>query len=192
MTDPDRGLARKARRGDRGALGRLYERHRERLLGFLTRTLGDRQSAEDVFQEVWIKVLNGIGNYRPGPATFRAWLFRIAGNAAIDRRRREGHAPLLELDAPTGDSEQTRIDTLRSEMPGPERVGASKLFGERLDAALARLPERQRNAVLLRHQQGLTYPELAAALAAPEGTAKTLVHRGVRTLRDELEEWIDD
>ena len=190
MTDPDGRLAGKAVGGDREALARLYERHRRRLFGYLVRLIRDRELAEDVFQEAWIKVMERISSYRPGPAGFRAWLYRVASNAAIDRLRREARRRGPELDASiTGDSsDESVLDRIASDAPGPDRLGESALLGRRLAIALDRLPDTQRAAVLLRHQQGLTYAELAKALAVPEGTGKVLVHRAVRSLKTELKE----
>ncbi len=189
MSDPDGKLARRARSGDRQALAALYDRHRRGLFGFLVRGLGDHQLAEDVFQEVWIKVMRRIDSYEPGVAGFRAWLFRVAANASVDRVRRESRHQGLELDAGEGAAGERRIDRLPSTDPGPERVGAGRLFARDLADALRGLSEAQRSAILLRHQQGLSYAELSAVLGVPEGTAKTVVHRGVLALREQLKEW---
>lgn len=193
MTDPDRALARKARRGDRQALVELYGRHRSRLLGFLIGQLRERDAAEEVFQEVWLKVLAGIEQYRTSRGPFRAWLFRVAANAAVDRMRRDAVRAGPELDAPAGDGEESErvVDGLASPEPSPERAGGSALLARELAAGLAELGERQHTAVLLRHQQGFAYRELARVLDVPEGTAKTLVHRGVLALRERLSEWND-
>jgi len=109
MSDPDRTLADRAARGDRRALMELYERHRSRLFGYLTRSLGNATLAEDVFQDVWIKVMQKIGTYRPGTASFRAWLYRVASNAAVDRLRREAVRSGPELDAPVHDHGPGRV-----------------------------------------------------------------------------------
>jgi len=192
MTDPDRKLAGRARRGDRQALALLYERYRGRLFGFLVKLLGDRTLAEDVYQEVWIKVLQGITTYDPQGGKFRGWLFRVAANAAVDRMRRRDPLSGVELDAPVGNEGETRIARLPSELPGPDRLGDSEALGRALERAMGKLNEQQRTAVLLRHQQGLSYPELARAMGIPEGTAKTMVHRSVERLRRSLKEWSDD
>jgi RNA polymerase sigma-70 factor (ECF subfamily) len=189
MSDPDRTLAERAGRGDRRALMELYERYRSRMFGYLTRSLGNAALAEDVFQDVWIKVMQKIGTYRPGKATFRAWLFRVAGNAAVDRLRREAVRSGPELDAPAHDGDERRIDQIASAEPGPDTAGMGRLFARDLAGALEHLSARQKAAVLLRHQQGLSYPEIARALGIREGTAKTLVHRGVLRLRAELAGW---
>jgi RNA polymerase sigma-70 factor (ECF subfamily) len=185
IQDPDRALARKARRGDRRALEQLYERHRVPTFSLLVRLLRDRALAEDAFQEVWIKVMNGIRTYDPKVGTFRSWLGRIAHNAAIDRVRRESrHAGAAELDAPIDDSGQSRLDLLESGGPGPDRTGEANVLAERLGPMLAALPDRQRAAVLMRHQLGMSYAEISEALGIPEGTAKTSVHRGLQALRN--------
>jgi RNA polymerase sigma-70 factor (ECF subfamily) len=174
MDDLDRSLAHKARRGDRRAMGLLYQRYRGRVFGFLAKEMGDRATAEDVFQEAWVKVLQAVGTYDPGRGPFRAWLFRIATNAAVDRRRRDGVRRTDELDAP---------ERMPSNVPDPERRSASRETGRMLTRELSRLDPRQRTAILLRHQQGLSYVEISRAMEVPEGTAKTLVHRGVAALR---------
>jgi RNA polymerase sigma-70 factor (ECF subfamily) len=191
MTDPDRRLATQAAGGDRRALESLYERYNSRMLGFLVRILGRRALAEDVSQEVWIKVLQKVQTYRPQPGSFRSWLFRIASNAAVDRMRREALRSGPELDAPTEHEGLRRIDLQPSPVPGPDRRGLGQLLGRAMCRALSDLPRRQASAVLLRHQQGLTYAEIATALGVPEGTAKTLVHRAVLALRGALKEWVE-
>ena len=184
MTDPDLRLARRAGRGDRRALARLYETHKQRLLGYLVRILGTQPLAEDVFQEVWIKVLQGIEGYRPQKgSSFRAWLYRVAGNAAVDRLRYEARRPTAGSARVDGAEDLQEADRLPSPLPGPERQAAGKQMAAALGQALGSLTDRQRAAVLLRHQQGMSYPEVAAALGVPQGTAKTLVHRGVLALR---------
>lgn len=188
MIEPDPTMAREARQGNRRALEQLYERHRNLLMGFLIRVTGDRDLAEDAFQEVWIKVMRGIGSFNPARGTFRSWLFRIAHNATIDLRRRERHRGGPSLDRPVGEGGTAAIDLVRSPYPGPDRQSDGRRRLQELEGALDDLSERQRTAILLRHQQGFTYAEVAEALGVPEGTAKTLIHRGVQALRLALKE----
>jgi RNA polymerase sigma-70 factor (ECF subfamily) len=192
MSDPDLRLVRRARRGDGQALAALYERYRARLYGFLVRSAGEPALAEDLYQEVWMKVMGALGGFETERGTFRAWLFRIAANAAVDERRRRALRRGPELDALLPSEEGRVVDLVPSGDPGPERRGVAGDELRGLDRALALLSDQQRDAVLLRHQQGLTYPELARALSVPEGTAKSLVHRGVLTLRRALGGRIDD
>lgn len=189
MIDPDRKLIRKARRGDRRALAALYDRHRRSLFGFLVNSAGERAAAEDLFQEVWLKVLRGLGGYDPERGGFRPWLFRIAANAVVDRARRERVRQAVPLETPAENPDRSPLERIADDRPDPETRSVARQAGAAVAAALCRLDNGQRTAVLLRHQQGLTYPELAAAMGVPEGTAKSLVHRGVRKLRDRLKDW---
>ncbi len=184
----DRKLAARARCGDRVALAALYERHKRCLLGFLYRAVGERALAEDVFQEVWIKVLQVIESFDPDRAPFRAWLFRIASNTAVDRLRHETVRRGASLDEPAVEGSGTRVDNLVSPEPGPDQWQAAGETGRALARSLASLPGPQRNAVLLRHQQGLSDAELSEALGVSEGAARALVHRGSATLRRALGE----
>ena len=190
MSDPDRRLVDEARRGDDRALAELYERHRKPLLGFLRRMLRSAE-AEEVFPEVWIKVMESIERYQPGEASFRSWLYKVAANAARDRMRRERLRSGPSLDAPLGEGPDRVIDHLVDESAGPDRRAEGRLFRRQLDQAMEALTPRQKAAVLLKHQQGFRYREIAEMLEMAEGTAKTTVHRGVATLRERLQEWFN-
>ncbi len=191
MSDPDRRLVDEARRGDDRALAELYERHRRPLFGFLCRMLR-RPEAEEVLQEVWIKVMESIERYEPGGAGFRSWLYKVAANAARDRIRREKLRSGPSLDAPLGEEGgEAAIDRLVDSGAGPDRKTEGSLFRDELERAMEALTPRQRAAVLLKHQQGFHYREIAEMLQMAEGTAKTTVHRGVATLRDRLQEWFN-
>ncbi len=183
--ESDEAIVREIQRGLRRRLADLYERHRRRLYGYLLRAAHDPALADDVFQEAWMKVIERVDGFDPARGSFRAWIYRIASNALIDRARYDTVRRGAELDAPVAETEGVRrIDLQPSPEAGPDRRAASSEAGRSLDEALVRLPPRQRLAVLLRHQQGLSYKELAVALRAPEGTAKALVHRGVHALRE--------
>lgn len=188
-TDPDRDLVEAARRGERGAFEGLYELHKGRLYGYLVRVTGSPAAADDVFQEVWMKAMAAFERFDPERGSFRAWLFRIAANAAIDRARYEYLRSGPELDAPLGEEGRRRIDAVESPAADPERAAGAREATARLAVALRRLPPAQRTAVLLRHQLGFSYRELALALSAPEGTVKALVHRGIKALRRQWPEF---
>ena len=192
MGDPDQSLAGRASSGDCEALTALYHRHKGTLLGFLTRTLRDRTQAEDVFQEAWMKVITGIRRFDNSRGTFKAWLFRVGANAAVDRIRRESLRRGPELDRPMANGEggeTRRIDLVPSPEPGPDREGDSTFLGQAMDQALLKLPPFQRAAILLRHQQGMNMEEIAGSLGVPQGTVKSMLHRGTRTLRRSLASW---
>ena len=184
--DADRELALSARRGDRDALAALYERHKGRLLGFLRRMVGSGGMAEDVFQDVWMKVMNVVNQYEPDRGPFGAWLYRVAANSAVDRLRAEAtRARWTARD--TADTEEPLIERLPARDPDPERRHAGRETMEGLERVLAEIGPRQRTAILLRHRLGYSYAEIASTLEVAEGTAKTLVHRGILAVRERLE-----
>jgi len=191
MTDPDRKLAKQAARGDSSAVAALYERNRGRVFGFLVRVCG-RQAAEDVFQEVWIRVMRKVGAFDPRRGTFRAWVLVIAMHAAIDRMRRGGVRAAEPLDVPQGEDGPPRMERVESREPSAERGAMSAELGDALERALDRLAPARRAAVLLRHHAGMSYGEIADALGVAEGTAKSMVHRGVIELRDRMGDWFDE
>lgn len=185
MDDPDRRLALRARGGDRDALAALYERHRQRLYGFLLKVA--RPWAEDVLQEVWIKVARAIDTFDPERGTFRAWLFGIAAREAAHVSRRELIRSGPSLDDPGGIALHDRV---ASDRPDSEAVAAGRELGRAFARAIETLSPAQRTAVLLRHQQGLSHAEIAQALGVPVATAKTHLHRGVLAVREALKEWL--
>jgi RNA polymerase sigma-70 factor, ECF subfamily len=185
MIEPDRALAEEARRGDRPALAALYERHKAGLLGFLIHLMRNRDAAEDVFQEVWIKVMRQVATYDPDRGPFRTWLFRIGANAAIDQLRREKRwARRTE----GGEAAETRIARTPSTARAPDATCELSTEVELVRRAMAGLSVNERAAICMRHLAGLGYREIAVAIGVPEGTAKTLVHRGILALRETLPE----
>jgi RNA polymerase sigma-70 factor (ECF subfamily) len=165
--------------GDPDAAQHLTARLLPRALRHAARVLGDRAEAEDVAQEAMLKLWIAAGTWRQdGPAKPATWLHRVVANLAIDRLRRMGRAVGLDPDGAAALPDMT---------PGPE---ARLQEGDRmaaLDAALARLPERQRQAVVLRHVEGLSNPEIAEVLGIGVEAVESLTARGKRALKAALE-----
>lgn len=159
--------------GDPDAPREMVEAHYPELFRYARAMLRDPTTAEDVVHETFVSALEALGKYRPERVrglAVRAWLYRISLNHVRDHFRRSNRrreVPLPECE-PGAD--------------GPDLDGVM----DALDA-LARLPQRQRVAVTLRHMQDLPYAEIAAATGWPENTAKTLVRRGIATLRKACE-----
>jgi RNA polymerase sigma-70 factor (ECF subfamily) len=158
--------------GDPGAARVLTARLLPRALGHAARVLGDRTEAEDVAQEAMLRLWRAAGDWRQdGAAQPATWLYRVVANLCVDRLRRSGRAdPLGDPDA-MADAAPGVLDGLMA----AERMAA-------LDAALARLPERQRQAVVLRHIEGLSNPEIAAILDVGVEAVESLTARGRRAL----------
>lgn len=169
----DELLMRAVKHGDVAQLGRLFERHRSAVFNFLSRTIGDRSAAEDLVQDVFVRVLKYRHTYRDDHV-FSTWLFRIARNARSDHYRRQQATrtvPLLEYDVPSRDDDASA--TL-------ERSSEAKLF----DAAFRLLPEDKRELLVLARFQQMPYSQIAALLDIEIGTVKVRVHRAVAALRD--------
>lgn len=174
----DLSLLERVRRGDPGGAGELFERYAPSLLRFADRMLSDRATAEEVTQEVFVKVISRAHQY-DGRAGVASWLFAIAANACRDRRRRDRRATVVPLEA---------IAEPRSKGEGVE---ALLVAGERRRAvreALARLSEEQREALVLARYHGMPYAEIAETLGISVGAVKTRIFRAVETLKAHFSE----
>ncbi|MFO0971976.1 MAG: sigma-70 family RNA polymerase sigma factor [Phycisphaerae bacterium] len=174
-------LIRRAQNRESTAFDALVDRYGGRVFGFVFRITASRDAAEDLTQEVFLRVVRMIGRYQDD-GRFEAWLFRIAANLVRDRGRRSrrtGHA--VEL----GGSE--RGDGLDAR-PGPSVSPAAGLETredlDRMSRALAALPEAEREVILMRHFSDLSFKEIADAMGTPLGTALARAHRGLAKLRE--------
>jgi RNA polymerase sigma-70 factor (ECF subfamily) len=151
--------------------------HGRKIYNFAYRLCGDPDDAADLVQEVLLRVRRGLADYRPG--SFDGWLWRITRNAFLDdvrKRRRRPTSPLPD--------EPDRMSGWSS--PGPDEVLASLRFGEDIQKALLDLPLEFREAVVMCDVIGLSYEEIAVAVAAPIGTVRSRIHRGRKLLRERL------
>ncbi len=169
---------------DSGFLDLLIERYQHRLYRYLLCLLRNRETAADLFQETWLRVLERGCQYNPR-FRFEAWLFTIARNLVIDLRRRK---TTLSLD----DLTDSRNDLAMPELPvsdghSPLESLANLEEGERVTDALGRLPALIREALLLRYQEDLTLEEIARVVSAPLPTVKSRIYRGLEALRLQLE-----
>jgi RNA polymerase sigma-70 factor (ECF subfamily) len=166
----------RAQRGEVDAIGALYDQHQEAIFRYLWARLGERQAAEDLTGDVFMRMIGALPNYRPS-APFRAWLYRIARNRLIDhyRRRAQSPLPLTHAEVKTAEAD-------------PITLAEHTLTIERLHRALAQLEEAQREVVALRFLSGLSLQETAAALDKTEAAIKALQHRGLAALRGLLME----
>ena len=158
--------------GDPGAARALTARLLPRALGHAARVLGDRAEAEDVAQEAMMRLWRVAADWRQdGAAAPATWLYRVVANLCVDRLRRAGR--IDPLDDP--DRAADGAEGVEARMVQADRMAA-------LDAALASLPERQRQAVVLRHIEGLSNPEIAAILDIGVEAVESLTARGKRAL----------
>ena len=179
-----------AKQGHEAAFRELVRRYERPVFSLLYRMVRDRALAEDLAQETFIKVLNGIKSYRP-EFKFSSWIFKIANNAAIDHLRRK-HIDTLSLDgAPSAETpEQMRATSLQlgDKAESPLDEVESRELGTAIERAIARLRPEYRSCILLRHVEGYSYEEIAETLDLPLGTVKTYIHRARNELRVYLED----
>ena len=181
----DQEIVALARGGEEAAYRELVRRYERPLFSLLYRMVRDRELAEDLAQETFVKALNAIESYRP-EFKFSSWIFKIANNAAIDHlRRRELDTLSLEGSPHAETPEAIEATALqigdRQESP-LEEVEARELGGE-IEAAIAKLRPEYRSCILLRHVEGRAYEEIAEILGLPLGTVKTYIHRARNELR---------
>lgn len=158
--------------GDAQAARALTQRLTPRVLGFAARMLGgDLAEAEDVAQEAMLRLWRIAPEWRQGEAKVSTWVFRVASNLCTDRLRKRRGVALAELGADPAD-----------DSPGAEARLQAASRAEALEAALQDLPERQRQAVVLRHLEGLSNPEIAAVMEISVEAVESLTARGKRAL----------
>ncbi len=184
----DQDIVALARAGEEAAYRELIRRYERPLFSLLYRMVRDRELAEDLAQETFVKALNAIESYRP-EFKFSSWIFKIANNAAIDHlRRRELDTLSLEGSPQAETPEAIEATALqignRQESPLDE-VEARELGGQ-IETAIAQLRPEYRSCILLRHVEGRAYEEIAEILNLPLGTVKTYIHRARNELRQAL------
>ncbi len=171
---PDDALLAAYGRGERVAARILAERFLPRLYGHAMRMLNDRAEAEDVAQEAMLRLWKIAPAWRQGEAKVSTWLYRVVANLCTDRLRRRRGVGLDSIAEPADDAASAEDGLVRA-----QRVAA-------LQEALMRLPARQRQAVVLRHVEGLSNPEIAAVMEVSVEAVESLNARGKRALAKAL------
>lgn len=172
--DPDAALLRRIAGGDGAACAALVDRHLSRIAALGWRMLGSRAEAEDVAQDVFIRAWQHAASWQPGGARVSTWLHRVALNLCLDRLRRRREVGLEAAGDPPSDD------------PHPGRELQRRAVAERVQDALAELPERQRAAIVLCHFQELGNVEAASVMEIGVEALESLLSRGRRKLRELL------
>jgi RNA polymerase sigma-70 factor (ECF subfamily) len=174
-TDEDEAsLLSRARSGDREATELLVRRYLRDVYELTARVLSDRDLAQDAAQDAFVNALGALHRFR-GESSFKTWLLRIALNSARSVGRRKGRRREVTL--------ELAEDTASESGDAIERI-ANAEEARKMEVLLQKLPEKQRLAVTLRLQQGLSYEEVAAALECTEGAARVNYHLGLKRLRE--------
>lgn len=184
----DQEVVVRAREGSERAYRELVRRYERPIFSLIYRMVRDRELAEDLAQETFVKALNALDSYRP-EYKFSSWIFKISNNAAIDHlRRRELDTLSLEGSphAATPDAVEATALQIGDRGETPLDVVEAKELGGEIEQAIARLRPEYRQCILLRHVEGRAYEEIAEILDLPLGTVKTYIHRARNELRSYL------
>ncbi len=174
----ERQIVDAARDGDEGALSELYAIYFPRIYRYILARTGDVSDAEDLTEEVFLRVVDAIGRFEWREAPFSAWIFRIAHNAVISHRRRNGARP----------RSTPLTEALPINIAGPEEQVEKELLLQEVIKAAKMLPETQQRVIELRFLAGLTVAETAKALGKGEGNVKVIQHKAIARLKDVLSE----
>jgi len=193
LTDPKAGddllelddatLASQVADGSAAALEVLYDRYSRIVLSFATRMLGDRQSGEELLQEVFLRAWQQAHNYSAGRGSFATWLLSITHNMSIDEIRKRRRRPQRADSA----DPVLMLTNVTDQSPSVEESAELSALRETMSRAIQTLPDAQRRAIELAYYRGLTQREIAEELDEPLGTIKTRMRLGLRKLRDFLE-----
>jgi RNA polymerase sigma-70 factor, ECF subfamily len=182
MTPTDEDLVVAFQSGDIPAFDQLVRRWDRKIQGVIYRLVGNHDEARDLSQEAFLKAYRALGTFKQ-EARFSSWLYQIAINATRDRLRRRRRRTDLSLD----DVEEKGESSLRDAGPSALDLIESSDLSRAVAVAMAALPEEQREVVILKEYEGLTFPEIAETLDVPLSTVKTRLYRGLGQLRIRLE-----
>jgi len=174
------------KRQDAGLLDELIVRYQHRLLRYLLYLTSNREMAEDLFQEVWMRVLVRGGQFN-GQARFDTWLFTIARNLVIDQRRKRTMSSLDELFDVGGDDDRPMSFEVADDDPTPFDSFSNLEDRERIAAGLLQLDTLHREVLVLRFHEELSLEEIAKVTRAPLSTVKSRLYRGLAAIKPKLE-----
>jgi RNA polymerase sigma-70 factor (ECF subfamily) len=185
---PDADVVALAQQGREDAFRELVRRYERPVFSLIYRMVRNRETAEDLSQDTFIKVLNHIDRYRP-EFKLSSWLFKIANNVTIDHLRKRQLATVSMHGAPSASTasevEATSFAVEARQASALDRLEAREL-GSEIERAIGALRPEYRACIMLRHVEGRSYEEIAATLDLPLGTVKTYIHRARHELRDAL------
>ncbi len=189
MSATDQEIVEAVLAGEQHRFAELVGRYQGPIVNYVYRMLGNYDDAVDLSQDVFLKSYSALASYRP-QYPFTAWLFRIARNATIDEIRRR-RLTLVPLDEPVETEEGTLGREVAAGGAGPEQLFMDDEFRNQLEGAIAQLPEKYREPLVLRHAAEMSYDEIAEALELPLGTVKTRIFRAREALRTGLSDLLE-
>lgn len=171
-------------KGNANAFKVLEVRYRRALFAWLVSSLGNRSDAEDLYQDIWLKIVKKADTFKD--VSFKAWMWKIARNRVIDFRRKK--RPDLTLDSTFGEDDKPLVERLESNDSGPAYKVEMDDMTRKAMAIVDQLPEIQREVFLMRFQSHLSFKEIAVALDIPMNTALGRMHDAMKKVKKQLME----
>src|SRR5215831_9428835 len=180
----------RVKQGDLVAFTELVEKYKQPIMNLAYRTVRDMTEAEDLAQNVFVQVYKSAARYK-STAKFSTWLFTIARNLCLNEIRRRSRHPAESLDAPHPEQEDQPLQQYEDKKTAspPQKLLEGELT-EKIEQALAELPENQRTAILLCRRDELSYEDIAKILDCSLSATKSLIHRGRETLKAKLKPYL--
>ncbi len=193
--EADEALMLLYQKGEVRAFEVLLTRHRRPVFNFLLRSVGSRETAEDMLQETFLRVIKGANNYKR-QAKFTTWLYTIARNLCVDHSRRQKHRKTTSLDQPIAsgpddNSSRTVLDNVAASDMNAARTAINRQLHTSIHHAINALPDEQREVFLLREFQSLPFSEIGEIVGATENTVKSRMRYALTKLRSHLAEYKD-
>jgi RNA polymerase sigma-70 factor (ECF subfamily) len=189
----DEALLERFRSGDARAFEELMRRHRTGLYNFILRSVRQRETAEEILQDTWLRILQGAGDFQRA-SKFSTWAYTVARNLCIDHARKASlrkHPSLDQSGARGGDEGPTLGESVKDSRPQPDRESVGRELQARLADAIGSLPADQKEVFLLREYSDLPFKEIAAIVGAPENTVKSRMRYALERLQEALAEYED-
>ena len=181
LSDPDVGLMLHFQKGNYESFEQLMDKHYKSVLNFIYRIIGNIEQAEELTQEVFIKIYDQGKKYRP-QATFKTWLYVIAKNLSLNEIRKNKYLDTRVI------IDDTEVDPAVQNQP--DELASQQELADAVRVAIQQLPETQRLAVVLRRYEDLSYAEIATQLRTTEKAVKSLLHRAMTSLEKKLERFV--
>ena len=191
----DKSLMIRMSGGDEDALRELIEKHQGAVYGTISKMLGDPVEAQDLAQQVFVRIYRAAGSYR-ATAQFKTWMFTIVRNLVFNEHRRRSRAVLIPLHPPENESTGSRnspgldLPDTANKTPGENALREEMLRA--IDAAILALPEQQRLAIVLRRYDEFSYEQIAGILKTSVPATKSLLFRARETLRETLRGYLEN
>jgi RNA polymerase sigma-70 factor (ECF subfamily) len=190
IPDADAALMLRVKRGDDAAFAELVDKYKQPVMNLAYRILRDAAEAEDVAQNVFLQAYKSAARYQAS-ARFSTWLFTIARNLCLNEIRRRSRHPTDSLDATGPDADEHPARQFEDRNASlPTDTALHQELAQKIELALAELPEIQRTAILLCRRDDLSYEDIAKVLGCSLSATKSLIHRGRETLKQKLKPYL--